>query len=259
MNFYRNEINIIDENSYSDAELLSSSLDYFPFPLIQSLIHPFEDQTTNFMTQDNFSSERTKKTKFITRKNVRGRKRNRENSIEINNADRFIHNKFGADNLLRKIQVHYLSFITQYSNEVLKKFGFKDSFNKMDYKIKKNVNKKNIMKLKKLNIGEILCFNISPKYSTKAKDFNINLYKKAICNPTIKKIFSENYLVLFRNIYYPNERIINLEKYGLNDTLILSKKVKTYESLLLKNDLNIEVDKNDEYFKKLEKCIKKNY
>jgi hypothetical protein len=50
-----------------------------------------------------------------------------------------------------------------------------------------------------------------------------------------------------------------LEKYGLKDTLILSEKAKTYKDLLIKNDWKSEDDKNNEYFKKLEDVIKKNF
>ena len=265
MNFLRNEFNFTDENPYSEAELLSSSFNSLPFSFTRSPPIPFPfpntEQTTKDISQNNLSSEKEKKDKFIIKrkeKNSRGRKKKRKNSNETYNVCGFIHNKLATDNLLRKVQVGYLSFIPQYSNEMLKKFGIKESFVKLDYKIKRNVNKKNVIKLKELNIGQILCFCISPKFTTKKKDFNFNLYNKVICNPIIKNILSENYLTLFRNVYYPNERKINLEKYGLNDTLILSKKVKTYEDLLLKNRLNIEADKDDEYFKKLEKCIENN-
>lgn len=50
-----------------------------------------------------------------------------------------------------------------------------------------------------------------------------------------------------------------MEKYSLNDTLILSEKAKTYKDLLIKNGWKSEDDKNNEYFKKLEDVIKKNF
>ena len=248
------DINFIEDEYYLPADLLSpndiNDLPEHPFFINKSPPRPIEEQTTNYRTQ-----------LFVTKtqeKTLKGRKRKREGA-EINNSKEFIHSKYASDNLLRKAQVDYISFITQYSNEVLYKFGFNESFIRMDYKIKKNVNKKNIIKLKELSIGEILCFGISPKFKTKEKSINIDLYNKAICNPIIKNIFSENYLSLFRNVYYPNKRIINLEKYGLNDTLILSEKAKTYKDLLIKNGWRSEDDKNNEYFKKLEDVIKKNF
>ena len=248
------DINFIEDEFYLPADLLSpndiNDLPEDPFFINKSPPRPIEEQTTNYRTQ-----------LFVTKtqeKTLKGRKRKREGA-EIKNSNEFIHNKYASDNLLRKAQVDYISFITQYSNEVLYKFGFNESFINIDYKIKKNVNKKNIIKLKELSIGEILCLGISPKFKTKEKSINIDLYNKAICNPIIKNIFSENYLSLFRNVYYPNKRIINLEKYGLNDTLILSEKAKTYKDLLIKNGWKSEDDKNNEYFKKLEDAIKKNF
>jgi hypothetical protein len=128
---------LIEDQSYSEAELLSFSLHNLseaqnPFSVNKSFPFPNEEQTTNHMSQSNVL--------FVTNiqdKNLKGRKRKRENTTESKKADRFIHNKYGTDNLLRKIQISFLNLIIQYSNEVLNKFGIQESFIKTNYQIKK--------------------------------------------------------------------------------------------------------------------------
>ena len=197
-----------------------------------------------------------KKKKFII-KNLKGRKRTREKKDGYYNCG-YIHDKFGSDNVLRKIQVHYLSFIKQFSNSILIKFGYDDLFVNVDYKLKKTVNKDYISFIKRLTTGDILCWDISPKFKTKGKDFNKNLFLEVIKNPIIKEIFKEKYLSLFRNIYYENKRTINLDKYGLNDCIKLSvSKVEMFKEFLEKN--GIKDNKNNEYLQKIKKTIKKNF
>ena len=81
-----------------------------------------------------------------------------------------------------------------------------------------------------MNIGQVLLLGISPKYIK--KDTNLNLYEKIIKNPVINNILSENYLTIFKNIYLRNERIVNMEKYGLNKIFQLSNNVKMYDDLI---------------------------
>ena len=69
-------------------------------------------------------------------------------------------------------------------------------------------------------------------------------------------MFKENYLELFKNIYYKNKKIINLKKYGIEREINLSKEVKFYEDLLKKNGA---FDENSEYAKNINECIYINY
>ena len=72
------------------------------------------------------------------------RRRDKANS-DISNKT---HDKFAPDNLLRKIQVHYLTFIISFLNEILLLFKYHKKFLKIDYEFNKNVNKKNVQELK---------------------------------------------------------------------------------------------------------------
>ena len=74
----------------------------------------------------------------------RGRKCKRENTK--------IHNKYDFDNLLTKIQVHFLKFVINLSNDALKtefKIRTRHNFKHISYKEKRNVNYDYFMLLKK--------------------------------------------------------------------------------------------------------------
>ena len=49
------------------------------------------------------------------------------------------------------------------------------------------------------------------------------------------KIFSENYLLLFKKYYYKNAKVINLREYGENKIIFLSNEVKTFNNVLKKD------------------------
>ena len=167
-----------------------------------------------------------------------------------------IHDKFSTDNLLRKIQVHYLTFIVNFINIILKKLNYEQRFFKLDYELKKNVNKKNFDSLKNKTIGEILCNKISIKYKKQNVNANFEIYDQIKDNEILKKILSENYIKLFKKIYYKSNKIINLREYGINEQIILTKPVKMFKDLL--ND-NEALDKNKEYQKNIIECAIQNY
>ena len=187
----------------------------------------------------------------LTRKKIR--KTNEKNIIQIEKKK---HDKNSSDNLLRKIQVHYLTFIVDYLNDILKSCNIKKQFLKFDYKLKKQINKDNIEFLKHKNIGDIVCYmKISNKYKQyQDKSYNKKLYEIIKENQLLNKVFSENYLTLFKKVYYANKRIINLNEYGFNKEIILSDKVKTIKDLLLKNR-----DDQKMYNNSINGCIIQNF
>lgn len=193
--------------------------------------------------------------KFVSKKNLkkkRGRHKRKQKEMKKNKDNSYIkiHDKNTSDNVLRKIQVHYLSFIVSYINEILFNLNFNQKFLKLSYSFKKNIKKEFVNSLKTKDIGEILCNSISDKYK---KDANINkiIYNEIKENTIINKIFSENYLLLFKKIYYKSDKLINLSEYGLNKNIILSDKVKMYKDLLKDNE---ELDINKIYIKSLNDC-----
>jgi hypothetical protein len=160
------------------------------------------------------------------------------------------HDKFTIDNILRKIQVHYLNFIVSFINTILKYLGFKLRLFYLNYNLKQNICKKNIKYLKNCTLIEILSREVSPKYRKVNKDENMIILEKIIKCPILKKILSEKYMYLF-DIYLKSQRIINLNKYGLDKTIELPRNIEMEEDLLKKNI------QEEEYSKRLKECIKK--
>ena len=205
-------------------------------------------------TRNIFSIINEKETNNLTKKK-RGRQIDRINSE--GKKGQKIHNKYATDNLLRKIQVHYMSFILEVLNEVLKSLNYKTLFLKLDYEFKKNVNNDFFESLKKKKLSDIINNNISAKY--KNKDININriTYANLKDKEILKNLFDENYLTFFENVYYKSDKRFNLEKYGLEKEIIFSKNVKMYKDLLNSNKNNDANYKN--YINNLNLCVAQNY
>ena len=165
--------------------------------------------------------------------------------------------KFGGDNILSKVNCDFINFSVSYINFILKFFDIEEKFIKIDYKYKKKINNKIFLALKNTTIGQILSREISPKFRTLTKNKNINylLYNKIINNPFINKILSEKYKDLFRNVYYKNERIINLKKYD-NNIQISDIKLPKTEVKMFEDFLNKQMEKEgEEYIEKVKEVV----
>lgn len=178
-----------------------------------------------------------------------GRKRNRPLQI----GDK-IHDKYYEDNILRKIQVHYINFIKFYINEILSILGFNVEFYDINYNIKKTTNKNNISLLKSLPISYILCQNISRKFRKlfkQNKNINKTIFNKVINNDIIKYIVFQKYERLFKDVYLKNKKCINI-----NGQNIFLQTVKTFEDLLKKDK---DFSTNSLYREKINEVIEKYY
>ena len=205
----------------------------------------------NPIQEEEDNKNRTPNLIFSTIKKKRGRVQNKERKTRTLK----IHNKYTSDNLLRKIQVHYLTFIIYFMNDLLYKLGYNEKFYKLDYDFKKNVKKEFVKYLKSQNIGEIICsFPISSKYRI-SKDKTINENENKVLqfkkNKILNQLLSQNYLQLFKKIYYKNNKCINLNEFGLNTKITLSSQVKMYQDLVKNFDKG--------YKDKLNKCVKENF
>ena len=188
---------------------------------------------------------------------------------EINNPTRptstttnKVHDNNSKDNLLRKIQNHYINFIVDFLNEYLKQKNINKNFFKLDYSFKKNVNKKFVEDLKTKNLRYIIINNISIKYTRHENNTNKNcleeiesneIYKKEIMD--LKKLLSINYLDFFRKVYYKSNRYVNLKEFGIAAIIRLDNKVEMFNDLLNHNKENI----GEEHAKNIHKCALKNY
>ena len=171
----------------------------------------------------------------------KGRKKDSDNNIYYGKC----HNKYSKDNITRKIQVNYISFIYFFVNVVLEELNINHRFKKINYKFKKNVNHAHISNLKKSTIGDILCQEISPKY-TKNKGENKKVFEKLKNMPIIKDILFSNYLSLFQ-IYKEGIKNIQIKNININ---LADKKIKMYK------DFEQNYDNDYNYLEKLKECIK---
>ena len=190
----------------------------------------------------------------ILNKKKRGRVKQERNQEEINEKEDNdyikIHDKNASDNLLRKIQVHYLSFIVVFLNEILSFLNLRQRFLNLNYTFKSNIKKEFVNSLKAKTIGDIICTQISFKYK-RDLNYNYNIYAETKGNKVLNKIYSESYLYLFRKIYFKSNKIINLREYGLNKDIMLSDKAKMYKDLI-KNLDNV-------YKKNIYNCVRNNF
>ena len=201
-----------------------------------------------FQVKKEISSSRNNSTEYTRKK--RGRKKEKENKNQT-------HDKYWMDNILKKIQIHFLSFIILFLNDILKSLNYSQQFLKLDQSFKENIKKDFVESLKKKTIAEIIDNKISIKYKKKIKTIdNKKIYEELKDKENLKGLFKENYLELFKNVYYKNKKIINLKKYGIEKEINLSKEVKFYEDLLKKNGA---FDENSEYAKNINECIYINY
>ena len=174
--------------------------------------------------------------KLTQKKRNRGRKR-KKNDIKNNE----IHDKNSDDNLQRKIQVHYLSFIVSFLNVVLKELGYDYEFLNLENKFKIKVSNNYVKELNKKNLGEIICNKISKKYKNYNENHNKKIYEKLKDDKVLKNIFSENYLKFVENKYYKNKRNKNMKEYGLNKEITLSsEKLKLIDDSLNNNNFDID-------------------
>jgi hypothetical protein len=179
---------------------------------------------------------------------LKNKKRGRQTNLKEGNKN---HDKFTPDNIIRKIQVHFITFIVFFLNDILSSFGIREKFCKLDYEFIKDTNKQKLAELKNKNIGEIISNKISPKYKKDEKT-NINLYEHLKSNETFGKIFSMNYMIFFKMFYMKNEKTVDLRILGIEKEIALSKETKTYYEFLAKQ-------KDEKYIKKIKEILNKHY
>ena len=206
---------------------------------------PAEHKTNLFKVSISDSSNEI----TLLKNKKRGRKSNSEEKKEKN------HDKYSPDNIKRKIQVHYQSFIPLSINDILESCGIREKFYKLEYEFKKIVNKSHFKYLINSNIGDIISKEISNKYKKKNKNNNSSVYNDFKTNKVLENIFEMNYLDFFRNFYMKKEKIVDLKIFGIDKIITLSEKTETYYDLLEK----LKKEEDEKYIKLIDECIKDNY
>ena len=189
-----------------------------------------ENENNNLTTKVTTSKNKSEK----TNKHL-GRKSKREAELQNEKPS---HGKDSEDNILVKIQTHYLNFIISFLNSIFPLFNYHKELKKLDQSFKINIKKSFVNEyLNKNTIGEIISNKISEKYKSIDDKINENknIYEEIKHIPILKEILSQNYLTFFKKFYYFSDSNINLKDFGLNKTIILSKKVKNFNHLLINN------------------------
>ena len=203
-------------------------------------------------------NEESKVVLFKTKKHKkRGRKKSLNTFLNFKKTKRKTHCKTDDDNVRIKIQVHFLTFVINITNDVIdsyfqaKKNGL--YFRQINYFDKKNITLSHISRLKDCSIKDILQkIKITPKCRKQGEDYN-----KDICDKYLKLIegdeslnwindfFNMNYLDLFKRYYYTYEKKSDFVIRGRK--INYSTKTKPFYDLLEKN-------RNDEI---IQECFKK--
>ena len=137
----------------------------------------------------------------------------------------------------RKIQVHYIRFIINFSNDALKAENISKcyKFKQIDTSIKETINYIHVKKLRQSSIGDIIQKDISNKYKRYDKSENRKIFKKVVASSEwLRELFMMNYLELF-NYYYNQEKPLRKLVFK-NKEIYLSIKTKSFFDLLEKYD-----------------------
>lgn len=161
------------------------------------------NEEKKFEEKELISKNKKKKIEKLRKKRIINKK--------VNNIIIKTHTALDHDNILRKVQVHFISFIIYYSNDVISFLVGDETipcFQDVDYDLKKVVNLKYVERLKKKEIGEIIQFKITPKIKKKEENENVKNFNLLINKyPSLQEFFKMNYLDLFKQ-YYNNENNI---------------------------------------------------
>ena len=189
---------------------------------------------------DNGNEENKKVALFTTRKNRLFKiEKNKKRGRKSRKKKKF-HLKSDFDNVLTKIQIHFLNFLINVSNDVLKATLTKNNlhFKHINYNFKKKITYEHIKYLKTVPIKVLLEKDISSKYRKYSKDFNSKILQQVIpSSKWLEEFFNMKYLSLFR-IYYNNckpLKQINFNGKNIN----LSLNTKSFFNLLKKNRIKL--------------------
>lgn len=244
------ETNLLDEIYYkkNSSIFIKKTINYSPNMIIINETDNLNNINNNIIPEINASSKRNifKSTIYseieethngnenATQKNKRGRKP--LNEIRTKR----VHDASDYDNILRKIQVHFLTFIICFINDLIDAFipdNKELKFKTLSYDLKRTVSHSYVEELKNKTIGEILQFKASPKNKNFAGSINQEIYQKVLAlKPNLTKFFNMSYPEFFNDYYYKSQKNFHFEGIDVK----ISKKTKFFVDLLQKNYLVID-------------------
>ena len=177
--------------------------------------------------EDN-KSENENKINFKSLKQKRGRKKIAKNKAKTHGPD-------DDDNILRKIQSHFITFCTCFVNDVIKTFIKSKRvpiFKNIAYKHKRIVSNKYFQNLKTKRIADILKLSPSPKLKNHDESENMNIYNK-VCElcPFLKTFLEMKFIDFFKEYYFNKKKT-----YIVNGEIVQnSDRTKAFDDLISKN------------------------
>ena len=165
-------------------------------------------------------------------------KKRRGKQVELNakRSKKEMHSSISEDNILTKIQTHFLNFIIFFLNDCVYNYykNRKIKFIKFAHEIKAKVSSKYLNKMKNSTIYDLLTeIEISSKFTRHNKNNNEKNAKILNKIPWFKKIFELKFLDLFQ--YYHNEYKQLNKIFLFEREITLTKDTKSYYFLLEKN------------------------
>ena len=206
------------------------------FDFNQHFIPAFDFAFNNNIKEDTNNSNENEREIF----NVEYIGKKKRGRIPNNNSKRKPHGKNFDDNVITKIQTHYMNFIINFINDCIPSKDRKDKRNRFkhfNYKDKRNPNIMHIKVLEDSSINDLLkkiTISIKYKYDEYANRKLVDKYNKE--NMFLKDLFKMEYLELFN--YYYNENKPTREILINDKPIKLSQKTRTFFDL-------IEVNKDD--------------
>jgi hypothetical protein len=225
--FYTPYIDYLISSSSNNDDLINfSSLQVDLYKNDENKIDPFNDD----IEIENENKMKIEKPIFETKlgKKKRGKKAKRINKK--------VHGAGDRDNVISKIQTHFLNFVINFLNDCVNKF-FKNkriNFKKFNHADKSNSTYEHVNTLKNCTINNLLeLLKISDKYTRFDEDFNKKNKEKLIQNSWFQKLFEMKYTTLF-SYYFNDNKPLN-EMILFEKKIILSSKKKSFYDLTEKN------------------------
>ena len=239
--YFFNNLNNSNNYSIEDYNLIPSEINdlYFLDKSVKEIIIDSPNLIKSDVTKlIKFKTETNPPKELLNKKtkNSNSKKESEHSKKSKKSNKKKPHTAEDDDNILRKIQVMFLSFIISFANDIVTSLSddkdvplFKD----LDYKIKKIVNHKFVEDLKATKLENIVKLKITPKVKQK-ENINEQIYKSVLERfPDIQEFFDRTYLNLFED-YYENKNNI----FKFNEKVIplsYKTKQKTFAKLIEKN------------------------
>ncbi len=234
---------------------ISPRCDYYEFDIISqySSDDEMDDIKSKIQKLVKANSSSYKPPNFITKKRMKRGRKIDDNNFKMkgdNKCKRKTHTSNFIDNTLCKLQIHFLNFLVNFSNDAIRNAFEKEQkyrkdntslkFKKIEHGIKRDIKTGTLENLMQNSISYVLKKKISNKYwkLSKIPDYNEQIYNQVIKKSEwLKNLLDMNYLNLFEKYYNKCNPFDSIDFDG--KTIYLAKETKPFYNLY--NKLNLEM------------------